>query len=152
MPRSATPDKVGPSSEAQTAGQIRAAARPEKPATHAATPSKRALHPVPAREAEHVAKERPPKTANAVQGSGGQTASSPRIHALDELPAEIRRQIPALVIGGASYSSNPSSRMLIVNGQVFHERDRLTPDLQLQQIRLKSAVLDFKGYRYEIKY
>ena len=50
------------------------------------------------------------------------------------------------------YSDNPSSRMLILNGQLVHEGATLAPGLSLEQIKLKSAVLKFKGYRYEITY
>ena len=50
------------------------------------------------------------------------------------------------------YSEHAASRMLIINGQVFHERDKLAPNLTLVQIRLKTAVLDFRGYRYSVSY
>jgi len=40
--------------------------------------------------------------------------------------------------------------MVMINGQVFHEGDRLAPDLVLQRIRQKSAVLSFKGWQYEV--
>ena len=50
------------------------------------------------------------------------------------------------------YSSTPSSRILILNGQVLHEGDKIAPDLVLQQIRLKAAVLLFRGYRYSIAF
>jgi len=66
------------------------------------------------------------------------------------LPEEIRRDLPKLVIGGSSYSGDAASRMVMINGQVFHEGDRLAPDLVLERIRLKSAVLAFKGWRYEV--
>jgi general secretion pathway protein B len=127
---------------------VKPSAKTETKLAKAAAPSKRTL---PGTYAADAGPESKPseKAAKTAKTAGDE---APRIHALSELPAEIRQQIPPLTIGGASYSSNPSSRMLIVNGQVFHENDRLTPDLQLQQIRLKSAVLDFKGHRYEIKY
>ena len=84
----------------------------------------------------------------------GPVASAPeaRIYAPGELPDDIRRELPTLAIGGAMYSENPANRMLIINGQVFHERDKLTPTLTLVQIKLKAAVLEFKGYRYSISY
>jgi two-component system nitrogen regulation response regulator NtrX len=44
------------------------------------------------------------------------------------------------------------SRMLIINGQIYHEGDKLTPELTLQQIRLRTAVLSFRGYLYAISY
>lgn len=75
-----------------------------------------------------------------------------RIYTPSELPANIQRDLPRLVIGGAMYSETPANRMLIINSQVFHEGDKLTPDLVLQEIRLKSAVLKYKGYRYGVSY
>jgi len=81
-------------------------------------------------------------------------ASAPevRIYTVADLPDEVRRDLPNLAIGGAMYSENPANRMLIINGQTFHERDRLAPGLLLVQIKLKSAVLEFKGWRYGISY
>jgi general secretion pathway protein B len=79
-------------------------------------------------------------------------ASEPRVYTQAELPDDIRRELPALTVGGAMYSENASSRMLVINGQVFHERDKLSPTLTLVQIKLKSAVLEYRGYRYTISY
>ena len=42
--------------------------------------------------------------------------------------------------------------MLIINGEVFREGEKPAPDLQLEQIRAKSAVLNFKGLRYSVPY
>ena len=81
-----------------------------------------------------------------------QTPAEPRLYAQAELPDEIRRALPALAIGGAMYSQNAASRMLIINGQVFHERDKLAPELTLLQIKLKTAVLEYRGYRYSVSY
>ena len=76
----------------------------------------------------------------------------PRIYALNELPEPIRRELPTLTVGGAMHSDHPASRMLILNGQVFHERDLIAPNLTLVQVQLKSALLEFRGYRYRITY
>ena len=75
-----------------------------------------------------------------------------RITPIGELPDAIRRQLPPLQIGGSMYSVEPSSRMLIVNGQLLHERSNVAPGLVLEQIRLKSAVFGFQGHRFEITY
>ena len=54
---------------------------------------------------------------------------------------------------GLKYSSaNKADRILIINGQVLHEGDAIAPGLMLEQIRLKAAVLAFKGYRYGIAF
>ena len=69
-----------------------------------------------------------------------------------ELPDDIRKQLPPLNTSGAMYSDTPAARMVIFNGQVFHEGDKLTPDLVLEQIMLKGAILSFKGQRFSISY
>lgn len=84
-------------------------------------------------------------------------AASPRdedapVPSISELPDDIRRQLPTLSVSGASYSKNPASRMLILNGQVFKEGDKVANDLVLEQIRLKSAVLSFRGRRYSVSF
>lgn len=82
----------------------------------------------------------------------GSEAGEERVYAVKELPDEIRGSLPTLTIGGATYSENASSRMLIVNGALFHEGDKLTPEVTLQQIKLRTAVLSYRGYRYFISY
>lgn len=93
----------------------------------------------------------PSPTAPAPKASPA-AAGNTRIYALNELPQDIRGSLPQLSIGGAMYSPNPASRMLIVNGQLMHEGDKITPELVLDQIELKRAVLSFRGYRYSIYY
>jgi general secretion pathway protein B len=64
----------------------------------------------------------------------------------------VRRQLPPISIGGSVYSENAASRFLIVNGQVRHEGDQAAPEVMLERIKLRSAVLSFRGYRYELSY
>ena len=78
--------------------------------------------------------------------------ASPRIMPINELPADIRQTLPKVIISGSTYSDNQALRMLIINGEVFREGEKAGPDLQLEQIRVKSAVLNFKGLRYSIAY
>jgi general secretion pathway protein B len=79
-------------------------------------------------------------------------ASQGVIYNRADLPPDIQRALPNLAIGGSSFSQDSASRMLILNGQVFHEGDPLGPDLTLEQIQLKAAVFRFKGYRYRITF
>lgn len=69
---------------------------------------------------------------------------------LAELPPDLRRLVPPLAMGGSVYSAQPSARIVIVNGQVFQEGQTLAPDLQLEQIRPKSAVFSIRGQRFEM--
>lgn len=68
------------------------------------------------------------------------------------MPASVRAALPPLVISGSTYSDNPAYRMLIINGQVYREGDFPTPDLKLEQIRPKSALLHYKGSTYLLPY
>lgn len=76
----------------------------------------------------------------------------PASERVPEMPDDVRRSLPALNFGGAMYSDKPSSRMLVINGRVFHEGDTIAPDLMLETIQLKSAVLRVGGQRYSITY
>ena len=69
-----------------------------------------------------------------------------------DLPDAIQREIPRLSIGGAMVSDDAANRIVIINGQILHEGDAITPDLKLESIRHKSAVLNWRGTRFEWVY
>ena len=77
-------------------------------------------------------------------------AAVPRLPRLNELPDEFRQQVPQLAIGGSMYSPQAAKRMVIVNGQVFLEGATLAPELQLEQIRPRTAVFSIRGQRFEV--
>lgn len=100
-----------------------------------------------------------PKPAIAQAGASSPgpaaAASAPRadqVFAVAELPAEVQRELPRLVISGGVYSPNAAQRMLIVGGQVAGEGSELAPGLVLEQVRPKVAVLRFRGWRYAVPY
>lgn len=103
-------------------------------------------NPPPARKPEPAA----PQAVAAAAPADTAPAAESRIYTLNELPADVRRELPALSVGGSIYSDNAASRFLIINGQIFHENDKVAPNLTLEQIKLKAAVLKYKGYRYSI--
>ncbi|MFL6661392.1 MAG: general secretion pathway protein GspB [Rhizobacter sp.] len=119
------------------------------PAPAPASPSITAAAPPPI----VVPKEASPRPGAAKPAAtASEPAADTRIHALNELPENIRREMPPLTIGGSIYSDTPASRFLIINGRIFHEGDKITSNLSLEQIKLKAAVLRFKGYRVGITY
>ena len=95
-----------------------------------------------------------PKTDTKGDTKAAQVASAAPVQAplpsREQLPPNIRAELPQFAIGGSIYSPNPASRSLIVNGQLYREKDRLTQDLSLEEIKLKAAVFSFRGYRFEI--
>ena len=100
----------------------------------------------PAREAPKVA-----ATVTAYPPVPAASASD-RLLSLAELPADVQRELPKLTITGGVYSPTPTQRLLIVNGQVLNEGGEAAPGVLLEQIRPKTAVLNFRGYRYGVPY
>jgi len=146
--------RVAPAPAPLPAARTTPAAVSERPqvATRAAVPVERA----PSRSSGDVRNSQQ-RGADASAPATTATATTPnpgaaRVYSQAELPEEIRRDLPKVVIGGSSYSGDAASRMIMVNGQVFHEGDRLAPGLVLERIRQKSAVLSFKGWQYEVMF
>ncbi len=136
----------------EPAAAPRSTPEPERgPGPAPAVPARATPQPEPSRpdtaRAPSATRSAPP-----VAAAPSQAASAPQILTIDQLPENIRRELPSLTVSGAMYSGNAASRMLILNGQVFREGDKVTPELVLEQIRLKSAVLGYKGYHYSIYY
>jgi general secretion pathway protein B len=80
------------------------------------------------------------------------SAADTRVLALHELPETVRRELPTLAINGSLYSEVAAQRFLIINGRVVHEKEEVAPNLRLEQIKLKAAVLKYKDYRYTIAF
>ena len=79
-------------------------------------------------------------------------SASDRLLSLAELPTDVQRELPKLTITGGVYSPTPTQRLLIVNGQVLNEGGEAAPGVLLEQIRPKTAVLNFRGFRYGVPY
>jgi general secretion pathway protein B len=75
-----------------------------------------------------------------------------QVVAFEQLPDDVKRALPPLAIGGAVYSDNPGSRLLMVGGQLLKEGDTAGAGVTLEQIKPRSAVLRWKDIRYEIRY
>ncbi|UUZ70922.1 general secretion pathway protein GspB [Polaromonas sp. P1(28)-8] len=114
-----------------------AAPLPAAPVAPAAAPLREARKPAPA-----LAASSPAPAA----------AAPDRLLSVNELPADVQRDLPKLAISGGVYSANPAQRMLIVNGQVVGEGAEPAPGVVLEQIRARTAVLRYRGYRYAVAY
>ena len=130
-------------SEARTSAPTVAtnAAPRTAPSAEPAAPREASRGPVAAPETRRVAE--PPRSAEPADG---------RVMPQRELPEDVRRSLPNYKVSGSVYSSDPTSRMLMINGQIFREGDAVATGLVLSQIRRKSAVFEFRGYRYEMAF
>lgn len=122
---------------------------PNPPAARAPTPD-RAIQPRRERKATNESSPGTAPTAEATRGKHKPPAAASE--ELPDLPEAMRAQLPKLAFGGAMHSDNAASRMLIVNGQLLHEGDAISPDLTLERIQLKQATFRYKGYRYTAQY
>lgn len=127
-------------------------------APHGPAPQSRALEAVatPARqpnaEPSRTATRTPPRASAPLPAAAAKVEPSERIPKLSELPESLRRELPPLAFGGAVYSETPSARFVILNGVIHREHDRVAPDLVVEQIKLKAAVLRFRDQRFEITF
>jgi general secretion pathway protein B len=110
------------------------------------------LRPEAAAPTVHKARPAAAPASAASANEAKPAAAGEKVYAIAELPDDIRGQLPKVAVGGSMYSAKPADRILIINGQVLHEGDKIAPELTLQQIRLKGALLNFKGYRYTIAF
>ncbi|HVZ44342.1 MAG TPA: general secretion pathway protein GspB [Ramlibacter sp.] len=137
-PRQAPPQAV------VAAAAVRAPAAMPSSAAAGATPATPASPASPASPAIPAAQEPAAKPPAA--------APSERIVTFAELPADVQQGLPKLPISGGVYSHNASQRMLLVGGQLATEGTEVAPGLVLEQIRPKSAVLRFRGWRYVVDF
>ena len=124
-------------------------------ANNAAAPARMAPVPTPAPRSQTAADPSGATRSTAAPAAAASASGlppEPRVLAMSELPADVISSLPTLVVSGASYSDQPASRMVIINGALYREGDRLTSELTLQRIALRSAVLSFRGYRFSISY
>lgn len=104
----------------------------------------------PAPTARAVAPTPPPAPRTAAPAPA--PAAEPRILNAAELPEDVRRALPPLKVGGSIYSDDRAARFVIIDGRVLHEGEEIAPGLAVEQIRLKSAVLRYKDWRWSIAY
>ncbi|MES2187525.1 MAG: general secretion pathway protein GspB [Pseudomonadota bacterium] len=107
-----------------------------------AAPKPREVAPVPL----------PPVAATPAAAVAAPVAPPPRVYTVQELPDDVRAQLPRLTVSGATYSSNPAYRMVIVSGQVLHEGEQAAANTVLEKIEPHAVVLRFRDYRYTVPY
>ncbi len=90
-----------------------------------------------------------PKTEPAAKSAPSQ-AAPPAVRLFSDLPEDLRRQIPPLVITGSVYSDNPDKRLLLVNNQVLPQGSLAAPEVTLEQIQARSSVFSYQGTRFRV--
>lgn len=164
-PAAATPapaPKAGSAASEEPARSRKPATPPRSSATAVASPRNPQAAPAPAPPQAPTAKatgvpapvtQPTPQGTQAPMGRNAAPAPAPeRLRTLAELPDDLRRSVPQLTFGGSVYSDTPAQRMVIFNGQVMREGDAINEELQIEQIRPRSAVMRVRGQRFEMPF
>jgi general secretion pathway protein B len=69
-----------------------------------------------------------------------------------DLPQAIQSQLPPISVNGYLYDKDPADRSVLMNQKLLREGDTVAPDLVLEKLLPKGAVLNYKGYRYRITF
>jgi len=134
----------------EAASPVPIAASVPPPPAAAFTDAQPVAEPAPWRQPEERKVARADAKGDTQVPTLGNVPAEARVYSREQLPPDIRAALPQFAIGGSVYSADPTARSLIVNGQLFRERDRLTQELSLEEIKLKAAIFSFRGYRIEV--
>jgi general secretion pathway protein B len=69
-----------------------------------------------------------------------------------DLPQAIQSQLPPISVNGYLYAKDPADRSVLMNQKLLREGDTVAPDLVLEKLLPKGAILNYKGYRYRIAF
>lgn len=142
-PVAQAPEAIAPPAPVPAATPPKAAAAPEPPAS----PSAPAAPTAPAKPLRKLGERAP--------GDPPAAAAPPapeRIALLQDLPAQIQREIPTLAINGYIYASNPADRSVLINNRLRREGDTLAEGFVLEKLLPREMVLNYRGYRYRVSY
>ncbi len=67
-----------------------------------------------------------------------------------ELPISVQRQIPDLRFASHIHATDPSLRMVSINGRIYYEGDMIADGLRLITITERGVALSFLQYSFEI--
>jgi general secretion pathway protein B len=110
-------------------------------------------NPAPARQSEPVANaakkskaviSSAPNSAKPVNAAQEQQAIS-----FNDLPAQIRQEIPAMEVQLHAYSSIPGERLVSINSIRLREGGSLMLGLRLEQITPDGMIFSYKGYLFQ---
>ena len=73
-----------------------------------------------------------------------------RVEEVDELPEDVRNNLPAMTFSFHVYSSNPQQRTIIINNRRMREGEEVNAGLLLQEITEDGVILQYLQHRIHI--
>lgn len=130
------------------------AVAPPPPTRETPWPAPAAARPAPV-AAEKPAPTEKPQPEMAVKPAVVETPVVPQddeVGSLQSLPQSIQREVPQISVNGYIYARNPADRTVLINKRLMHEGESIAPDLVLEKMTPKGAILNYKGYRFRVAY
>ena len=69
---------------------------------------------------------------------------------LEELPVRIQSAIPVMKFSGHVYSQTPSLRMIMINTDIYREKETVSADLRLIEITENGLIMEFRGTLFSV--
>jgi general secretion pathway protein B len=147
----AAPEPVQPAQPAAVA-KVQDAPAEKKADAPKAGPAKETKPPAKPEALKKPAKE--PANADAkAQQTAADTENKPdpkKLYSYNELPDEIKKEVPQLFISTHMYSNDSADRLVSINGNIGREKQEIMPGITLDAILPDGAILRHKGYRFKI--
>jgi len=72
------------------------------------------------------------------------------ITSFSELPVSVQQSLPPINIEGHIYDDNPAARMVIINGAIRREKQRIDQNLKLEEITPNGVILSYQGHVFHM--
>ncbi len=76
------------------------------------------------------------------------TAEGATLQTLDEMPNDVRKDLPASLISMQFYSPDPARRFIIVDGERKIEGDTIHNNYSIREIRANGVIFEAHGQRF----
>ena len=91
------------------------------------------------------------KSTISVHSVPGTAASHEEIIEMNQLPSDIRSELPKISVNTHIYSNDPSSRIVNINGIILREGEDVAKELTLDKITTSGVILRYKDYHFRIR-
>jgi len=75
----------------------------------------------------------------------------PALVSFENLPEDIRSDLPELNIAAHYFSNNPSARMASINGRIMRQGQTITRGLIIEEITREGVIFSFRKHRFILK-
>lgn len=74
-----------------------------------------------------------------------------KLFALNELPEDVKNNLPAFKVSGHAYSPNRQNRVTRVNEKILQEGEELIAGIKVEEINPEGIIFKYQGYRFLVR-